>query len=162
MRILLFIAAFGVISTGVQLDPGNPAASVFQFAGGAIGYKLFGLIIFAAGISSVVGSAYTSISFVKTFHPTILKFNRQFIIGFIIISCIIFLIIGKPVKTLVAVGAINGFILPLSLGIMLLAAYRTKIIADYKQPFWLTVAGIAVVGTMTWMSVGAVMQVMGH
>jgi Mn2+/Fe2+ NRAMP family transporter len=162
MRILLFLAALGVITAGGKLDPGNPAASIFQIAGGMFGYKIFGLVIFAAGISSVVGSAYTSVSFIKTFHPVILKFNRQFIIVFIVISCIIFLIIGKPVKTLIAVGAINGFILPLSLGIMLLAAYRSKIVADYKQPIWLTLAGITVVATMAWMSYGAIMQVIVH
>ena len=162
MRILLFLAALGVITAGAKLDPGNPAASIFQIAGGAYGYKIFGLVMFAAGISSVVGSAYTSVSFIKTFHPVILKFNRQLIIGFIVISCIIFLIIGKPVKTLIAVGAINGFILPLSLGIMLLAAYRSKIVADYKQPIWLTLAGITVVATMAWMSYGAIMQVVAH
>lgn len=162
MRILLFLAALGVITAGAKLDPGNPAASIFQIAGGAYGYKIFGLVMFAAGISSVVGSAYTSVSFIKTFHPVILKFNRQFIIGFIVISCIIFLIIGKPVKTLIAVGAINGFILPLSLGIMLLEAYSSKIVADYKQPIWLTLAGITVVATMAWMSYGAIMQVIGQ
>jgi Mn2+/Fe2+ NRAMP family transporter len=162
MRILLFLAALGVISAGGKLDPGNPAASIFQIAGGMFGYKIFGLVIFAAGISSVVGSAYTSVSFIKIFHPVILKFNRQFIIVFIVISCIIFLIIGKPIKTLIAVGAINGFILPLSLGIMLLAAYRSKIVADYKQPIWLTLAGITVVATMAWMSYGAIMQVIGQ
>jgi Mn2+/Fe2+ NRAMP family transporter len=162
MRVLIFLAAFGVISAGGKLNPDNPAASVFQLAGGNIGYKIFGLVMFSAGISSVVGSAYTSVSFIKSFHPLILKFNRQFIIGFIVISCIIFLIVGKPVKTLVAVGAINGFILPLSLGIMLLAAYRSKIIADYKQPLWLTVAGVIVVGTMAWMSCGAIVQMLGN
>ncbi|MDB5011207.1 MAG: hypothetical protein JWQ06_1996 [Mucilaginibacter sp.] len=161
MRILLFIAAFGVISAGGKLNPDNPAASIFQLASGAFGYKLFGLVMFSAGISSVVGSAYTSVSFIKSFHPVILKFNRQIIIGFIIISCIIFLIIGKPVKILITVGAINGFILPLSLGIMLLAAYRSKIVADYKQPVWLTIAGVIVVATMTWMSYGAIIQVLG-
>jgi len=162
MRILIFLAAFGVISAGGKLNPDNPAASVFQLAGGNVGYKIFGVVMFSAGISSVVGSAYTSVSFIKSFHPIILKFNRQFIIGFIVISCMIFLIVGKPVKTLVAVGAINGFILPLSLGIMLLAAYRTKIIADYKQPVWLTVAGVIVVLTMAWMSCGAIVQVIGQ
>ncbi|WDF56763.1 NRAMP family divalent metal transporter [Mucilaginibacter sp. KACC 22063] len=160
MRVLLFIAALGVVSAGVKLDPTNPAASVFQSATGAWGYKLFGLVMWAAGISSVVGSAYTSISFVKTFHPVILKYNRELIISFIMISCCIFLLIGKPVKTLIAVGAINGCILPISLGTMLFAAYRTKIVNSYKQPAWLTVAGIIVVVTMAWMSYGALKQIL--
>ncbi|MGI4728059.1 MAG: NRAMP family divalent metal transporter [Janthinobacterium lividum] len=158
MRILLFVAALGVVSAGGKLDPANPAASVFQLAAGAFGYKLFGLVMWSAGISSVVGSAYTSVSFIKSFHPFILKFNRQIIIGFIIVSTLIFLMIGKPVKILLTVGAINGFILPISLGIMLIAAYRSKIISSYKQPLWLTVLGVLVVATMAWMSYGVILQ----
>jgi Mn2+/Fe2+ NRAMP family transporter len=160
MRLLLFIAALGVVSAGGLLDPANPAASVFKLAGGQVGYKLFGLIMWSAGISSVVGSAFTSISFVKSFHPLILKFNRQIIIGFIVISCIIFLLIGKPVNILIAVGAINGLILPLALGIMLIAAYRNKIISNYKQPLLLTILGVMVVAIMTWMSYGAIVQIL--
>ncbi|QEC79029.1 NRAMP family divalent metal transporter [Mucilaginibacter ginsenosidivorax] len=161
MRLLLFIAALGVITAGGKLDPANPAASIFQLAAGQVGYKLFGVIIWAAGISSVVGSAYTSVSFIRSFSPLILKWNRGIIIGFIIISCCIFLAIGKPVKTLLVVGAINGFILPIALGVMLVAAYRSKIIASYKQPLWLTILGVLVVGTMTWMSIGAIGQMLG-
>ncbi|RYE20572.1 MAG: hypothetical protein EOP42_27255, partial [Sphingobacteriaceae bacterium] len=82
------------------------------------------------------------------------------IIGFIIISTIIFLGIGKPIKILLTVGAINGFILPISLGIMLIAAYRSKIISSYKQPLWLTVAGVLVVATMAWMSYGVILQLL--
>jgi len=158
MRLLLFIAALGVVSKGFTLDADNPAASVFKLASGEIGYKIFGVVIWAAGISSVVGSAYTSISFIKSFHPVILKFNRAIIITFISVSCVIFILIGKPVKILLTVGAINGFILPIALGVMLLAAYRTKIIASYKQPLWLTLTGWAVVLTMVWMSYGTIVQ----
>jgi len=162
MRILLFLAALGVIHAGGKLNPDNPAASVFQLAAGSFGYTLFGIEIMSAGISSIVGTSYTSISFIKSFHPAILRYNRQFIIGFIITACIIFQIVGKPVKTLVMVGAINGFILPLSLGIMLIAAYKSKIISNYKQPLWLTIFGVLVVGIMAWMSCGAILQMMGH
>jgi Mn2+/Fe2+ NRAMP family transporter len=162
MRLLLFLAVLGVITIGAKLDPTNPMASVFKFAAGNTGYKLFGVIIWAAGISSVVGSAYTSVSFIKSFSPVILKRNREIIIGFIIVSCAIFLAIGKPVKILLAVGAINGFILPIALSVMLIAAYRSKIIATYKQPLLLTILGVLVVGTMTWMSVGAIIQMLGH
>ncbi|MGM9479345.1 NRAMP family divalent metal transporter [Pedobacter sp. GSP4] len=158
MRLLLFIAALGVVSTGAKLDPANPAASVFQLASGQFGYKIFGLVIWAAGISSVVGSAYTSISFIKSFHPLILKHNKEIIIIFILISCSIFIWIGKPVKILLAVGALNGLILPIALGVMLLAAYRTKIISTYKQPLWLTITGASVVLIMIWMGYGTIMD----
>lgn len=157
MRILLFISALGVVTTH-HLDASNPAASVFQLASGNVGYKIFGLVMWSAAITSIVGSAYTSVSFIKTFHPVILKFNRQIIIAFIAVSCCLFLFIGKPVKTLIIVGAINGFILPFALGIMLIAAYRSKIIADYKQPLILTIAGSIVVVTMIWMGYGTLVQ----
>jgi len=160
MRLLLFIAALGVVSTGAHLDPSNPAASVFKLASGQFGYKVFGVVIWAAGISSVVGSAYTSVSFIKSFHPVILKYNREIIIVFILISCLIFIIIGKPIKVLLAVGAINGLILPIALGVMLIAAYRKKIISGYKQPLWLTIAGSAVVITMIWMGYGTIVQML--
>jgi Mn2+/Fe2+ NRAMP family transporter len=158
MRLLLFIAALGVVSKGHTLNPDNPAASVFQLASGQFGYKVFGLVIWAAGISSVVGSAYTSISFIKTFHTNILKHTRIITIVFILVSCAIFIFIGRPVQILLAVGALNGLILPLALGIMLVAAYRSKIIASYKQPLWLTLTGIAVVVTMIWMGYGTIIQ----
>ena len=76
---------------------------------------MFGVIITCAGISSVVGSGFTSVSFVRSFHPFIEKYKQQIIIGFIVASCIVYEIVGKPVKVLVAVGAINGLILPISL-----------------------------------------------
>src|SRR6185437_3670878 len=38
MRILLFLAALGVITAGGHLDPANPPASMFRLASGEIGY----------------------------------------------------------------------------------------------------------------------------
>ena len=68
MRIVLFLAALGVISQGFQLDPSNPPASVFQLAVGNVGYKIFGVVMWAAAISSVIGAAYTSVSFYPQFQ----------------------------------------------------------------------------------------------
>ncbi|MFP3361535.1 hypothetical protein R0K17_29955, partial [Planococcus sp. SIMBA_143] len=55
MRVFLFLAVLGVVATGFKLDPANPPASVFQQAAGAVGYKMFGVVLWAAGITSVVG-----------------------------------------------------------------------------------------------------------
>lgn len=71
MRILLFLATLGVISQGLTLDPANPPASVFKLAAGDLGYKIFGLVMWSAAITSVVGCAYTSVSFIRTFSPTL-------------------------------------------------------------------------------------------
>ena len=43
---------------------------------------------------------------------------------------------------LVLVGALNGLILPVTLGAMLLAARNKKIVGDYEHPTWLMVFGI--------------------
>lgn len=67
IRIFLFLATLGVLSQGLKLNPDNPPASVFQLAAGDIGYKLFGVVMAAAAITSVIGSAYTSVSFIKSF-----------------------------------------------------------------------------------------------
>ena len=159
MRILLFLAALGVVSKGLSLDPTNPAASVFQLAAGNIGYMIFGIIMWSAAITSVVGSAYTSISFFKSFHPFFDKNERGMLVAFVVISLIIFLVVGKPVKTLVFVGALNGFILPIALGLILLAASNKKIIGEYKHPLWLKIFGVAVVIATLFLSVKTLMSV---
>lgn len=151
MRILLFLAAVGIVSKGLRLDASNPPASIFKLTSGEFGYKLFGLVMWSAAITSVIGSAYTSISFIRNFHPKIDKFRNLFIIAFTLVSGIIFLKFGRPVKTLIIAGAINGLILPISLTVMLIAAYKSKIVGNYKQPIGLTIAGALVVLLMTWM-----------
>jgi Mn2+/Fe2+ NRAMP family transporter len=145
MRVLLFLAVLGVVVKGFQLDPSNPAASAFQHGAGMIGYKFFGLVLLAAGITSVIGAAYTSVSFLKTLHPSINRLERQWIIGFIVASTAIMAILGKPAKLLILAGSLNGLILPITIGVILLAAKRKDIVGDYKHPTWMLVAGLLIV-----------------
>lgn len=158
MRILLFFAALGVIVAGNELDNSNPAASVFKIAAGDIGYRIFGVVLWSASITSVIGSAYTSISFVKTFHPVLEKNHRLIITCFILFSMFTFSLIGKPVKVLILAGALNGLILPFALAIILLAAFRYKIVGDYKHPAWMSVTGWLVVIAMTWMGISTLLN----
>lgn len=144
MRILLFLAALGVVMQGLTIDQSDPAASVFHLAAGNIGYKIFGIVIWAAAVTSVVGASFTSISFAQSFHPIVTTRKNLFIIGFIIISTILFAIFGKPVKVLIFAGAFNGLILAFSLGIMLLAASKQRIMKQYKHPAYLFISGVAV------------------
>ena len=67
MRILLFLAVLGVVTANpdVTLDASNPAADAFRLGAGVIGYKIFGLVLFFAATTSVIGAAYTSVSFFK-------------------------------------------------------------------------------------------------
>lgn len=145
VRILLFLAVLGVVSQGVALDPNNPAGTVFQSAAGDVGFRLFGVVLWVAGITSVIGAAYTSVSFLRSFHPTIDKYHKYWIIAFIIFSTVVFVMIGEATTLLVLAGAVNGLILPLVLGSMLLAAHNKKIMGDYKHPVWLTIFGAIVV-----------------
>src|SRR5699024_2290808 len=113
MRVALFLAVLGVISQGLTIDPDNPPASVFKLPAGDIGYRIFGVIMWAAAVTSVVGSAYTSVSFIRTFHPLIDKYHNRMIILFILISTSTFVFVGEPVSVLIIAGTLNALILPL-------------------------------------------------
>lgn len=145
MRTLLFLAVLGVVVTGVTLNADNPPASVFEHAIGPIGKNIFGVVIFAAAMSSVIGSAYTSATFLKTLHKSLFNKNNLIVIVFIVISTIIFLLIGKPISLLIIAGAINGWILPITLGAILIASRKKSIVGDYKHPTWMLVFGIVAV-----------------
>ncbi|MFM8301282.1 MAG: NRAMP family divalent metal transporter [Gemmatimonadota bacterium] len=149
MRIILFLAVLGVVSQGVALDPANPPASVFRAATGDLGYRLFGIVMWSAAITSVVGAAYTSVSFLRSLHPALDRRWPRVVIGFIALSTLVFVLIGRPVKTLLLVGALNGLILPLGLAAMLAAAHRPAIVGAYRQPRWLTGLGLLVALVMT-------------
>nr|WP_197140229.1 NRAMP family divalent metal transporter [Lysinibacillus sphaericus] len=158
MRIALFLAVLGVVSKGLVIDPANPPASVFQLAAGNIGYRMFGMIMWAAAITSVVGAAYTSVSFIRSFHPSIEKYHNWVIIAFIVISTTTFALVGKPVNVLILVGALNALVLPLSLGIILVAAHKKEIVGTYKHPRWLTVTGAIVVVLMGYLSINTLIE----
>jgi len=151
MRYILFLAVVGVVSKGVVLDANNPAGTVFQSAAGVIGFRIFGIVLWRAAISSVIGAAYTSVSFFKTFHSLFAKYERWCISIFIILSTIIFVWVGKPRQLLIFAGAINGLILPVALAIILIAATNKKLMKGYRHPIWMQVSGWIVVAVMTWM-----------
>jgi Mn2+/Fe2+ NRAMP family transporter len=144
MRVFLFLAALGVVVQGFVIDKSNPAASVFQLAAGNLGYKLFGIVIWAAAVTSVIGASFTSVSFAKSFHPLVSKNKNYFIIIFIVVAAILFAVFGKPIKVLIFAGAFNGFILAFSLGIMLLAATKKRIMKEYNHPRSLLIIGSVV------------------
>ncbi|WKK56969.1 NRAMP family divalent metal transporter [Sphingobacterium sp. BN32] len=158
IRIFLFLASLGIISQGLIIDPSNPTASVFQLAAGNFGYKLFGLVMFAAAVTSIIGSAYTSVSFLKSFHTKIAQYENWIIIAFILFSTLVFMLVGKPVELLIIAGAVNGIILPLSLAVMLIAAYRTDIVGDYKQPAILTIVGVLIIAVLSYMSSKVILE----
>lgn len=153
MRFLMFLALLGVVMTlteGQILDKANPAADAFKLGAGEIGYKIFGVVLWAAAITSVVGCSYTSVSFLRTLFKVVEDYHRYWIIAFICASTAILNIIGRPATLLVLAGSLNGLILPVSLSCILLAAHNQKIVGDYKHPVWMTALGWAMVALTAW------------
>ncbi|WP_352397324.1 NRAMP family divalent metal transporter [[Clostridium] aminophilum] len=151
MRILLFLAVLGVVTAapeivGTDSWTASPPAAAFQAGAGNIGHFIFGMVICFAAITSIIGAAYTSVSFLKTLHPFIMKNEKWFVIGFIFVSTVIMTFLGQPATLLVLAGSVNGLILPITLAVILLASRRKDIVgADYRHPTVLLVLGVCVV-----------------
>ena len=43
---------------------------------------------------------------------------------------------------LIAAGLINGMLMPVVLGVVLLAAYRRSLMGDYRHPWWAGALGL--------------------
>ncbi|OTA15516.1 membrane protein [Xenorhabdus vietnamensis] len=156
MRYLLFLAVLGVVASGVTLDvaseTANPASQAFQAAAGEFGLRIFGLIFWAAAITSIIGAAYTSISFCSVFRKQFTE--RQSSIAtllFIAISLVVYLLMGTPpAALLVFAGGFNGLILPLGLTIFVYVGWkRADLMAGYVYPRWLLWSG-TVTCVLTW------------
>lgn len=165
VRILLFLAVLGTCGLAAGnaaqiIDASNPAAEAFKLAAGDLGYRLFGLCLFSAGVSSVVGAAFTSVSFLKTLHPVIMKYEKWFVVGFIAFSTLMMVIVGNAAQLLIIAGAVNGLILPISLTCMLAASFSKKIVGDYKHPMWLTILGLIVIVISAIVGIQAVPGIM--
>ena len=151
VRVFLFLAVLGVVvetatSAAHTLDPDNPAADAFLIGAGEIGYRFFGLVLLCAALTSIVGCAYTSVSFLKTFHKSIEKHENAVIVGFIALSTVVMAVFEQPAVLLVLAGAVNGLILPITLGVCLIASKKKSIMGeDYKHPTLLLILGIIVV-----------------
>ncbi|MBG6084629.1 NRAMP family divalent metal transporter [Zhihengliuella flava] len=147
MRVLLFLAIFGVVAGGVALTSDNMAAEAFGAAAGEIGMRLFGVILWAAALTSVIGAAYTSVSFI-TRTTTAVRTRNWLTIGFIAVCLAAFLLLGQAPQTLlIFAGAFNGLILPVGFGVLLWVAWRRRdLLQGYAYPMWLLV-----LGAITWL-----------
>jgi Mn2+/Fe2+ NRAMP family transporter len=140
MRVLLFLAVLGVVGGGGALEAGNPAASAFRLGAGEWGYRLFGVVLWSAAITSVVGCSYTSLSFFSGV-AALRRHGGLAVAGFIGVSVALYLLVGRPVGLLMAAGALNGLILPVTLGVVLVAARRRDLMGEYRHPWPLAAAG---------------------
>ncbi|WP_341395600.1 NRAMP family divalent metal transporter [Arthrobacter sp. G119Y2] len=143
MRMLLFLAILGVVSSGVALSGDNMAADAFFAAAGEIGLRMFGIVFWAAALTSVIGAAYTSVSFVTTTATSDRK-RSLITVVFIAFCAAAYLLLGQAPQTLlVFAGAFNGLILPLGFGILLYAAWRRRdLLRGYAYPKWLLGIGV--------------------
>ncbi len=157
MRYVLFLAILGVVASGVTLDltsqAANPAGQAFGAVLGDAGLRIFGAIFWAAAISSVIGAAYTSATFLSTFTRRLAAgWPLQLAtVAFIVVSLIVYLSIGTaPAAILVFVGGFNGLILPIGLTVfMYIGWFRRDLLGTKKYPLWLLIAG-TVVTALTW------------
>ncbi|MUZ71556.1 hypothetical protein GOZ90_02590 [Agrobacterium vitis] len=171
MRYVLFLAVLGVVASGVVIDisgkSANPAAQAFQSTAGNIGLRLFGIIFWAAAITSVIGAAYTSVSFLTAFKQDMSERARNLAtVAFIAISLFFYIIITTPpAQMLVFVGGLNGLILPIGLSIFIYAAWaRSDLMGGYRYPRWLLILGVltcALTWYMAYKSVGPIFALLG-
>jgi Mn2+/Fe2+ NRAMP family transporter len=141
MRVLLFLAVFGVVARAGTLDPANPAASAFRIGAGEWGYRIFGVVLWSAAITSVVGCTYTSLSFVRTLWAPVQRHLRASLMLFVGAALVFYLFLGRPVQLLVLAGGLNGLILPVTLGVVLVAARRRELMGEYRHPVALQALG---------------------
>jgi Mn2+/Fe2+ NRAMP family transporter len=151
MRVLLFLAVLGVVAHAGQLDPANPAADAFRRGAGEWGYRVFGVVLWSAAITSVVGCSYTSLSFLRTLWAPLQRHLRVALAVFIGTALVIYLFLGRPVRLLILAGGLNGLILPVTLGVVLVASRRRDLMGEYRHP-----AALQTAGWIAWLvSVGA-------
>ncbi len=143
MRVLLFLAILGVVAGGVALANNNLAASAFEAAAGEIGLRMFGVILWAASVTSVIGAAYTSVSFI-TKSTTPERTRNLITVGFITFCAVAYLLIGQaPQQLLIFAGAFNGLILPVGFAVLLWVAWRRRdLMQGYAYPKWLLIIGV--------------------
>jgi Mn2+/Fe2+ NRAMP family transporter len=164
IRYLLFLAILGVAASGVTIDlasqTANPAAQAFQVALGEWGFRIFGVIFWAAGTTSTIGAAYTSVSFFSVFSKKYLEPRRRNLttVVFIAVSLIVYLLLGTaPAALLVFAGGFNGLILPIGLTLMIYIGFaRRDLLDNYRYPKWLLVLGALVCAFTWWMGISSV------
>jgi Mn2+/Fe2+ NRAMP family transporter len=144
MRAVLFLAILGVLTRpGATLGSTNPAAEAFRLGAGWMGELFFGGVLWSAAMTSVAGCAYTSLTFMPAAGAPAQR--ARGLLLFVVASLATFLAFGRPAELLVWAGGLNGLVLPLSLGVVLIASRRAAIVspgARYEHPLWMSLAGV--------------------
>jgi Mn2+/Fe2+ NRAMP family transporter len=135
------------VAGGVTLAQNNLAASAFEAAAGEIGLRMFGVILWAASITSVIGAAFTSVSFV-TKSTTPERKRNLITVAFIAVCAVAYLLIGQaPQQLLIFAGAFNGLILPVGFAVLLWVAWRRRdLLHGYEYP-----KSLLIIGALAWL-----------
>ncbi|MGM1030511.1 MAG: NRAMP family divalent metal transporter [Actinomycetota bacterium] len=168
MRYVLFLAILGVVASGVALDvsgqAANPAAQAFGVVLGDTGIRIFGFIFWAAALTSVIGAAFTSATFLSVFSKRLAGgWPLQLAtVAFILVSLLVYALIGTaPAALLVFVGGFNGLILPIGLSIfMYIGWFRQRdVLGGYRYPKWLLIVGTVATLLSFWMGANSVVPI---
>jgi Mn2+/Fe2+ NRAMP family transporter len=101
-----------------------------------VGLRIFGVVLWAAAITSVIGASYTTVSFVTSRTGTSERLRTVLVCGFIAFTTLVFVSVGTPPTTLlVFAGAFNGLLLPFGIGVLLwVATRRADLLHVYTYP----------------------------
>jgi Mn2+/Fe2+ NRAMP family transporter len=123
MRIAIFLAVLGTATVA--------------------GSWAFGAVLWAGATASLIGAAYTTVTFVTSRTKTTDSTRTVLIVLFIAVSTVAYLALGTaPTKLLVFAGAFNGALLPLGIGVLLWVAWlRPDLLRGHRYPRWLLCVG---------------------
>src|SRR5699024_5825199 len=131
----------------------NPAGQAFAAVLGDAGMRIFGAIFWAAALSSVIGAAYTSATFLSAFSRRLADgWPLQLAtVAFIVVSLIVYLAAGTaPATLLVVVFCFIGLLVPICLTIFMYNGwFRPQLLRTDSYPEWLLTVGAAAT-LVTW------------
>ena len=171
MRFILFLAILGVVASGVTLDlsgqGANPAAQAFSVAAGEWGMRVFGIVLWAAALTSVIGAAYTSVSFLDIFGVRSERARSLATVAFIAFSLAVYVAMGTaPAAILVFVGGFNGLILPIGLTIFTYIGFaRSDLMGGHRYNrilLWASAITCALTWYMGAVSVSSIFAFLGQ
>ncbi|WP_111559165.1 NRAMP family divalent metal transporter [Paracoccus sediminilitoris] len=171
MRFILFLAILGVVASGVTLDlsgqAANPAAQAFSVAAGEWGMRVFGIVLWAAALTSVIGAAYTSVSFLDVFGVRSERARSLATVAFIAFSLAVYVAMGTaPAAILVFVGGFNGLILPIGLTIFTYIGFaRSDLMGGHRYNrilLWASAITCALTWYMGAVSVSSIFAFLGQ
>ena len=171
MRFILFLAILGVVASGVTLDlsgqAANPAAQAFSVAAGEWGMRVFGIVLWAAALTSVIGAAYTSVSFLDIFGVRSERARSLATVVFIAFSLAVYVAMGTaPAAILVFVGGFNGLILPIGLTIFTYIGFaRSDLMGGHRYNrilLWASAITCALTWYMGAVSVSSIFAFLGQ